>query len=257
MNHPYHKIILFGDSITQFSFDPYLCGFGANIANVYQRKCDVLNRGLSGYNTNWALPVLPQLLPTVKEQEQLAKVHLLVIFFGANDATIPGSFQHVPLPKYKKNLEDMLSLVQSPSSPYYNPSLRVILVTPPPVNVPQWRKHRENEGGGNERTLESTATYAECVKSVTKAHNVPAIDIWSEIMDRTKREGRDLSEFLIDGLHFTSLGNEVMFNAIMKTIKTTYPEIDPDVLEMELPGFQDVNPNDYENSLQFKLIQKK
>lgn len=28
--------------------------------DVYARKLDVLNRGLSGYNTDWALPVLEQ-----------------------------------------------------------------------------------------------------------------------------------------------------------------------------------------------------
>lgn len=29
-------------------------------ADVYARKFDVLNRGLSGYNTDWGLPVLKQ-----------------------------------------------------------------------------------------------------------------------------------------------------------------------------------------------------
>ncbi|KAI8146833.1 hypothetical protein BJV82DRAFT_399049 [Fennellomyces sp. T-0311] len=48
MDHPYNQILLFGDSITQFSFDPELQGFGASLANIYQRKVDVVNRGFSG-----------------------------------------------------------------------------------------------------------------------------------------------------------------------------------------------------------------
>ena len=42
------RIILFGDSITQFSFDADKGGWGARIADRYQRRADVLNRGYSG-----------------------------------------------------------------------------------------------------------------------------------------------------------------------------------------------------------------
>jgi len=31
-----------------------------DLLDVYARKYDVLNRGFSGYNTEWALPVLEQ-----------------------------------------------------------------------------------------------------------------------------------------------------------------------------------------------------
>ena len=42
------QIVLFGDSITQQSFDPEKCGWGAYLANAYMRKMDVVNRGYSG-----------------------------------------------------------------------------------------------------------------------------------------------------------------------------------------------------------------
>jgi len=60
----------------QMGWDPVLRGFGARlastsietvdstiihqIAGLYARKLDVLNRGFSGYNTDWALPVWGQ-----------------------------------------------------------------------------------------------------------------------------------------------------------------------------------------------------
>lgn len=46
------KIILFGDSITQWSFD--VGGWGSRIAHWYARKADIVCRGLSGYNSVWA-----------------------------------------------------------------------------------------------------------------------------------------------------------------------------------------------------------
>ena len=42
------SIVLFGDSITQFSFNPELCGWGAAMTHWYARQADVLNRGFSG-----------------------------------------------------------------------------------------------------------------------------------------------------------------------------------------------------------------
>eukprot|EP00551_Chaetoceros_affinis_P005088 CAMPEP_0203675182 /NCGR_PEP_ID=MMETSP0090-20130426/19281_1 /ASSEMBLY_ACC=CAM_ASM_001088 /TAXON_ID=426623 /ORGANISM="Chaetoceros affinis, Strain CCMP159" /LENGTH=373 /DNA_ID=CAMNT_0050541291 /DNA_START=16 /DNA_END=1137 /DNA_ORIENTATION=+ len=52
------KIILLGDSITQMSFSATLSGWGSYVADVYQRRCDVYNRGMSGYNTDWFLRYL-------------------------------------------------------------------------------------------------------------------------------------------------------------------------------------------------------
>jgi isoamyl acetate esterase len=74
------QIILFGDSLTQFSWDLDQGGIGARLAgtsipmwattasfqrlnnapDLYVRKLDILNRGFSGYNTDWALPVWGQ-----------------------------------------------------------------------------------------------------------------------------------------------------------------------------------------------------
>jgi hypothetical protein len=110
-------------SLTQHSFDPD-GGWGAALAHHYQRKVssrrqtpgssprrrcstsrccahththpsshprpttqlDVVNRGWSGYNSRWGLPLFHETL------DQLAGQHvaLLVLWFGANDATILG-----------------------------------------------------------------------------------------------------------------------------------------------------------------------
>lgn len=67
-------IILFGDSLTQQSWSPgglaqHLAGKKASRLILsteiacpadYVRKLDVLNRGFSGYQTQWAIPVFEQ-----------------------------------------------------------------------------------------------------------------------------------------------------------------------------------------------------
>lgn len=54
---------------------------------LYFRKCDVLNRGFSGYNTRWAKIILPRLIRKGSGTENPVAV---TIFFGANDSTLKG-----------------------------------------------------------------------------------------------------------------------------------------------------------------------
>uniref|UniRef100_A0AAX7TQ32 1-alkyl-2-acetylglycerophosphocholine esterase n=1 Tax=Astatotilapia calliptera TaxID=8154 RepID=A0AAX7TQ32_ASTCA len=81
------KVILFGDSITQVSFQPN--GWGAEIADKLARKCDVINRGLSGYNSRWGKIVLPRLINP--ENSADSKIEAVTIFFGANDSALEGT----------------------------------------------------------------------------------------------------------------------------------------------------------------------
>ena len=123
------KILLLGDSLTQQSFgraagsssSPLSGGWAATLANVYQRRADVLNRGLAGYNTDFHLRVLP---------ERLDHVVLTIIFFGANDAALPeiDPSHAVSLDQYKRNLR---TLVDRSRTAYGNHN--ILLLTPPPV----------------------------------------------------------------------------------------------------------------------------
>ncbi|KAJ5628712.1 hypothetical protein N7490_010940 [Penicillium lividum] len=99
----------------------------------------------------------------------------MAIFFGANDAAVPGHNQHIPLEQYKENLRQ---IIQHPAMLAQSP--RIILITPPPVNEYQL------EGFDNEkntvhpsRTAAITKTYAEAMKEVGASLNIPVVDIWS------------------------------------------------------------------------------
>ena len=82
------QFVLFGDSITQKSFAPER-GWGTTIADVYQRRVDVINRGYSGYNTRWALKILDDVFPSPLTDGTPLPT-LVTIFFGANDAALPS-----------------------------------------------------------------------------------------------------------------------------------------------------------------------
>ena len=86
--------MLLGDSLTQFGFSPG--GWAGRLANRYQRRADVLNRGYSGYNTRWILEHVRRDTGVVPGG---GATKLVTCFFGANDASLPehNLRQHVPL----------------------------------------------------------------------------------------------------------------------------------------------------------------
>jgi hypothetical protein len=65
----------------------------------------VVLRGLSGYNTRWALKVLERAMEGAAAGG--ADPAAVAVFFGANDASLPDqqqAHQHVPLEEYQANL---------------------------------------------------------------------------------------------------------------------------------------------------------
>jgi hypothetical protein len=65
----------------------------------------VVLRGLSGYNTRWALKVLERAMEGAATGG--ADPAAVTVFFGANDASLPDqqqAHQHVPLEEYQANL---------------------------------------------------------------------------------------------------------------------------------------------------------
>ena len=72
---PRPKIILIGDSITELGSKD-ATGWGTSLALRYNRRADVLNRGMNGYNSRWGLAALPLILedivgPSVPAAESL------------------------------------------------------------------------------------------------------------------------------------------------------------------------------------------
>lgn len=222
------KILLFGDSITQQSFGESSCGWGACIADRYQRRADVLNRGYSGYNTDWFL----KLAATDAGRSDLfghENVMLVTIFFGANDASDPAlnGRQHVPLDRYESNIGDIISLTRS----NFGEGVGILLISPPPVcHEGRLRFQKEAYGDGAsaklERSLELSGTYARGAARVAREMGVPFLDLWTRIQFTPAGvERENWRDYLSDGLHFSALGNEFVGAAILDVIDECFPRL--------------------------------
>ncbi|KAL1748110.1 SGNH hydrolase-type esterase domain-containing protein [Schizophyllum fasciatum] len=241
--HTQDTIMLFGDSITQGAWEPGKDGFGTRLAHVYARKLDVLNRGLSGYNTEWAIPVFEKVFATKEAQVHTPKVRLLTIWFGANDACIEPSPQHVSLPKFIANLKHLITLVKLPSSTHYSPDTKIILITPPPVNTLQRGADLRARDPPKEldREFGVTATYAQAVRVVGKEEGVPVADVFQAIWSAAGEKEEELAKFLGDGLHLNKAGYEIMYVELLRVIKDKYPELDPDNLRYSFPRWDEIH----------------
>ncbi|KAK5118346.1 hypothetical protein LTR62_002859 [Meristemomyces frigidus] len=258
---PMEQFILFGDSITQQCFSPtQTFSFGAALGDAYIRRLDVVNRGLSGYNTTQALRALPFCIPKPEQ----AKVRFLALFWGANDARIAGSpggpSQTVASEEFRRNLEAM---VRHPCVTAHR-NIRIILLTTPPIDERRNSKddhdHYPGLGGTLRRTAMNTAAYAAAVRQVGRKLGVAVLDIHSAMLARAGHSLSDpnstddgtpllgsmnaeanntLQSYLHDGLHFSGEGYRVLFDEMMAFISQTWPDQMPTSLPMVFPAWDD------------------
>ncbi|GAX25392.1 hypothetical protein FisN_5Lh490 [Fistulifera solaris] len=204
------KIILLGDSLTQTSFE----GWGGHLANVYQRRADVINRGFSGYNTNFFLRLPMEDFPS--------DTSLVTIFFGANDASLKDENPHhyVSLEDYAQNLKTILDRVRQT---YPHCGNNILFITPPPVVHEQrfqWQKEKygDKATGVLERTLENAGKYAEACKKVAAEVGLPCLDLYT-----TMQLENEWQRFFNDGLHFSADGHKFVGDALVNAIQQHFP----------------------------------
>lgn len=130
----------------------------------------------------------------VWSSQPLALVHAdgshEAIFFGANDACLPGTTgQDVPLDDFKQNLRDIVwhktVTAQKP---------RLIIITTPPINEYKLEEHYLAAGiSDRSRTAANTKKYADACRDIGKELNVTVLDIWSIMMAKAGwKEGEPL-----------------------------------------------------------------
>ncbi|KAJ4981615.1 hypothetical protein NE237_032452 [Protea cynaroides] len=229
------KIILFGDSITEGSFEEG--GWGSALANHFSRTLDLVLRGYSGYNTRWALQVMDKVFPAGVEDGSGAPL-AITVFFGANDACLPdryGAFQHVPLHEYKQNLHSIVSFIKKRW-----PTTLVLLITPPPIDEDGRLQHPfvENPSGLPERTNEAAGAYAKACIEVAGENGLPVVDLWSKMQQLPGWE----KNCLIDGLHLTPSGNRVVFDEVV--VKLRQEGLSLETLPVHLPLLADMDQSD-------------
>ncbi|XP_077166589.1 isoamyl acetate-hydrolyzing esterase 1 homolog [Paroedura picta] len=227
------RIVLFGDSITEFSFQEN--GWGASLAHRLARKCDVLNRGLSGYNTRWAKIVLPRLIHKDSSTENTVAV---TIFFGANDSALKdvNPKQHVPLDEYADNLKSMIQYLKSVDIA----EDKIILVTPPPLHETAWEKECIAKGEKLNRLNATTGEYAKACVKTARYCGTEVIDLWTLMQTKSQ----DFSRYLADGLHLSGEGHNFLANQLWSVLERKTL-----ALPLLLPYWRDVDHLHPEDSL--------
>lgn len=222
-------VLLLGDSITQQGF---ASGWVSQVADGFSRRCDVINRGLSGYNTRWVLQLLKddkmrqQIVPSFLQNDTF----LVTIFFGANDAVAhPSNFQSVPLPEFEANLKQLVYWIRNELHPQH-----IVLISPPPIDEASWAREKGLEISN--RRLVVTREYRDVVIRVANVTETLAIDLFSEmgVPDDACTDDAPWKSLLSDGLHLNELGGRVVSAALLRLLSGL---VDLEALPMALPHY--------------------
>ncbi|SCW02311.1 LAFE_0F03642g1_1 [Lachancea fermentati] len=232
MSLKYQKFLLFGDSITEFAFAssrlPNFDEFslGAALVNTYTRRMDIIQRGFSGYNSRWALKIIPQIL-----EQAGPDIVMATLFFGTNDAALGGS-QRVDLPEFKLNMKKMVKILK-------DRGIRPILVGPALHDKNNWEPRKPEEvAAGFVRSNENNKLYSDAGEKLAKEERIPFVNLYQAFSSERNDSWQSL---LSDGIHFTGKGYEVFFNELMKVIEESYPEYSPQNMEYKLPEWREVD----------------
>jgi isoamyl acetate esterase len=207
------KILLLGDSLTQLASD----GWGSTLAHVYQRRADVINRGMAGYNTVWYLQYAAK-----SDVWAQSNVKLVTIFFGANDASDAklNPRHHVPVETFAQHLQTLIDLCAQ-----HYPNAKVMMLAAPPVVHSQRLSYQSTRYGDKatgvlERTLEGAEPYAKAAQAVADANAIWCVPLWSLM-----QQSPHWDTYFYDGLHFTKEGNDFVAKAILDVIAKYYPSL--------------------------------
>lgn len=200
------KITLFGDSITRRSVDPDNGCWGSMIAYQVGNYFNLDVRGFEGYNTEWALDLMPQLFPG----SYLEKVELFIPFFGHNDSWDASFPSHVPLDRFESNLNSIIKyLVNSGLK-----TNKIIMITPTWYHANSFEKYMKDLGfPPTNKQLDSAKSYSETVLRVGREHNIDVVDFFA-----ISAKQEPLKDMFCDGVHLSRSGAKLLFDALSPVI---------------------------------------
>ena len=94
---------------------------------------------------------------------------MIVILIGNNDSVLrdDNAFQHVPVTEYEANMAEIIRLAQEKCS-------RVLVISPPTLNVDGYRVHRSETLKRVDRSVASTQMYTDACTAISSKLMCPA-----------------------------------------------------------------------------------
>lgn len=188
---PQHKptVVCFGDSITNRGYPALLGGL---------LKVRAINAGVGGNTTSKALR---RIQTDVLDQNP----EVVIVMFGTNDSRIDNAKVHVPIPKYKANLNAIIDGCKQAGS-------KVVLCTLPPIESQAYFTRHDKavfDAAGGLQTL--LASYQKAAREVAEAYDVPIVDLHLDLNNKP--------EWLSpDGVHPSLAGNAILAEQIADTV---------------------------------------
>ena len=221
---PRPKLVLIGDSITEQG-SSHAQGWVASLTIRYNRRLDVINRGMNGYNSQWGLAALPLILedilgPSVsieededgecavkegdinsentefikpkssstdtEDMQQEYPQYTFIIGFGANDSALSdGAHSRHHVP-LQEYTSNLRQMIRMIQSWNKSKKIAVALLTPPPCDTEVQKKSRDNEN--------VTRLYAEACKQLAKEMSLPVVDLWRGLQRPIKNSDEKVEE---------------------------------------------------------------
>ncbi|KAI1308686.1 Isoamyl acetate-hydrolyzing esterase 1 -like protein [Halotydeus destructor] len=212
-NVSWSKVILFGDSLTEWSFTQD-GQWGTLLGDRLRRVADVLNRGFGGFTSRQCLAMLPQLFPETTSFDDVAA---LIILLGTNDGAPEGNSVRVPLNEYMTN---MAAIVQF----FVDRGLqkdKIVFMTPPPLYaekgiayaVETYPEYNISEVYFNGWEASAPKYAAACIE-VGQALQVDTVNLY-DILTSDGR-GEALSN---DGIHFSVEASKLIFQSLWPLVE--------------------------------------
>jgi len=221
------NVLLIEDSLTQQGYSNS-GKWVTLLANLFQRKCDVINRGFSGYTTRSLKHLLPAIVTESLAHDNIATV----ICLGANDSNLKelNEAQHVPLSEYSNNLENIIEYLKNKGIG----ASKILLVPPPPCNEKMWRKALEAK-------YNSTVKRSPKNNSTTRQYFKACLEVARKKQCRSLSDSKhywnslDSKDNFRDGLHFSKKGSTIFFNFVSEELSDMTKD-----LPMMLPDWKDL-----------------
>ncbi len=195
----WEKLVVLGDSNTQYGFANWL----SILSDRLSRRCDVINRGFSGYTTRFIRLILPKLMSEFEAQSICA----VVILLGTNDSA-RNPIQNVELNEFVENYQWIIDYLQSIEIT----KDKIIVLTPQKIDEEKWARYSSHTPITH--SDEYVKPYSEKCKQIAAANEVTCVDLYG-LMEQSNTDFRD---YFHDGLHFSNLGGQFLIDHLWPII---------------------------------------
>lgn len=200
------NLLLIGDSLTEYGFSE--SGRWVSVlANSLAGRCDVINRGVSGYTSATILRFLPDLVESHIVDNNLATL----VCLGTNDSNNEGELQHVPLQDYKANMIAICDYLESRGVKRD----RIVLIPPPPCFDEDWRLHLVEKFGKplsvSPKTQARAKVYHDACLELARERGCMRVEgVWEALACQ--------ADMFCDGIHLSAKGSQALAELVIRTL---------------------------------------